>query len=269
MILLYLLVPAAYLVAALPEWRRLAEPAAPQPRGFGTLSRWMPAIALIGHAALLTGTVFTRAGLDLSLVNATSAVAGLAALFAWGVGLGGALPGVSAVTLPVAAVAAPLPGLLPNPHPSSFADEPLAALHIAFALIAYALFIFAALQALVLLGLERRLHRGLPDPRAGALPLLTLERFLFRLLDVGFALLTITMASGAIFSEEVFGKPFRFTHKIVFSVLAWLVFAVLLIGRHRYGWRGRSALVWVLAGTVLLVLAYLGSKFVLEVILGR
>jgi ABC-type uncharacterized transport system permease subunit len=82
-------------------------------------------------------------------------------------------------------------------------------------------------------------------------------------------LLTITMASGALFSEEVFGKPFRFTHKVVFSVLAWLVFAVLLIGRHRYGWRGRSALVWVLAGTVLLVLAYLGSKFVLEVILGR
>ena len=249
MILLYLLVPAAYLVAAWPEWQRLAQPASPQSAGAAALSRWMPAFALTGHAVLVVSTVFTREGLDLSLVNATSAVAGAAALFAWIVGLGGALPGVSAITLPVAALATPLPALLPNPHRFSFADGPLAALHIAVALMAYALFIVAALQALVLLGLERRLHRGLPDPRAGTLPLLTLERFLFRLLDVGFVLLTITLASGAIFSEEVFGA--------------------LVIGRHRYGWRGRSALVWVLAGTAMLVLAYLGSKFVLEVILGR
>jgi ABC-type uncharacterized transport system permease subunit len=269
MILLYLLVPAAYLVAAWPEWQRLAQPASQQSPGVVALSRWMPAFALTGHAVLVASTVFTREGLDLSLVNATSAVAGAAALFAWIVGLGGALPGVSAITLPVAALATPLPALLPNPHRFSFADGPLAALHIAVALMAYALFIVAALQALVLLGLERRLHRGLPDPRAGTLPLLTLERFLFRLLDVGFVLLTITLASGAIFSEEVFGKPFRFTHKIVFSVLAWLTFGALVIGRHRYGWRGRSALVWVLAGTIMLVLAYLGSKFVFEVILGR
>ena len=269
MILLYLLVPAAYLVAAWPDWQRLAQPASPQSPGVTALSRWMPALALTGHAVLVASNVFTPDGLDLSLVNATSAVAGAAALFAWSVGLGGALPGVSAITLPVAALASPLPGLLPNPHRFSFADEPLAALHIAVALMAYALFIVAALQALVLLGLERRLHRGLPDPRVVPVPLLTLEQFLFRLLDVGFVLLTITLASGAIFSEEVFGKPLRFTHKIVFSVLAWLTFGALLVGRHRYGWRGRSALMWVLVGTVLLVLAYLGSKFVLEVILGR
>jgi len=246
MILLYLLVPAAYLVAAWPDWQRLAQPTSPQSSGVAALSRWLPAFALTGHAVLVASSVFTRDGLDLSLVNATSAVAGSAALFAWSVGLGGALPGVSAITLPVAALASTLPGLLPNP-----------------------LFIVAALQALVLLGLERRLHRGLPDPHAGPVPLLTLEQFLFRLLDAGFVLLTITLASGAIFSEDVFGRPFRFTHKIVFSVLAWFTFGALLVGRHRYGWRGRSALMWVLAGTVLLVLAYFGSKFVLEVILGR
>jgi ABC-type uncharacterized transport system permease subunit len=227
-------------------------------------------LAVIGHAVLVVSAVFARDGLDLSLVNATSAVAGLAALFAWSARLSDALPGVAAVTLPVAAVAAPLPALLPNPHRFSFADQPLAAVHIAVALIAYALLIVAALQALVLLGLERRLHRGLPDPAGDARPaLLTLERFLFRLVDVGYVLLTLTLASGAIFSEEVFGKPFSFTHKVVFSVLAWLVFGALLVGRHRYGWRGRGALVLVLTGTVLLVLAYLGSKFVLEVILGR
>ncbi len=67
----------------------------------------------------------------------------------------------------------------------------------------------------------------------------------------------------------MFGKPLTFTHKIVFSVLAWLVFGALLFGRYRYGWRGRTALNWILAGGALLLLAYIGSKFVLEVILGR
>jgi ABC-type uncharacterized transport system permease subunit len=82
-------------------------------------------------------------------------------------------------------------------------------------------------------------------------------------------LLTLTLVSGALFSEQLFGKPLQFTHKIVFSVLGWLVFGALVFGRHRYGWRGRSALRWVLAGTGLLFLAYVGSKFVLEVLLGR
>jgi ABC-type uncharacterized transport system permease subunit len=268
MILLYLLVPTAYLVAALAEWQRLAHPGRSQ--SAPALSRWLPALAIAGHAVLVTRAVFTDQGLDLSLVNATSAVAGLAALFAWSGGLAGAFPGVAAVTLPVAAIAAPLPALLANPHRFSAADEPWAALHIAVALIAYALLIVAALQALVLLGLERRLHRALPDPAAETLPpLLTLERFLFRLVGTGYALLTAALVSGAIFSEELFGKPFRFTHKIVFSVLAWLVFSALLAGRYRYGWRGRAALNGIVVGTVLLVLAYLGSKFVLEVILGR
>jgi ABC-type uncharacterized transport system permease subunit len=67
----------------------------------------------------------------------------------------------------------------------------------------------------------------------------------------------------------VFGAPFTLTHKSLFTMLAWLTFGALLAGRWRFGWRGRRALTWILAGTVLLMLAYLGSKFVLEVVLGR
>jgi ABC-type uncharacterized transport system permease subunit len=100
-------------------------------------------------------------------------------------------------------------------------------------------------------------------------PLLTLERYMFRLLSVGFVLLTLTLASGMLFSEELFGKAVTLTHKNVFSVAGWLAFAVLLFGRWRYGWRGRTALKWILVGTLLLVLGYLGSKFVREVVLGR
>jgi ABC-type uncharacterized transport system permease subunit len=118
--------------------------------------------------------------------------------------------------------------------------------------------------------LERRLHRGLPTADAESTPpLLTLERYVFRLVGVGFVLLTLTVVSGALFSEQVFGKPFTLTHKSVFTMLAWITFGALLAGRWRFGWRGRQAAKWIVTGSVLLVLAYLGSKFVLEVLLGR
>jgi ABC-type uncharacterized transport system permease subunit len=100
-------------------------------------------------------------------------------------------------------------------------------------------------------------------------PLITLERYMFRLIIVGFALLTLTLVSGILFSEQLFGKAVTLTHKNVFSVAGWVAFAILLFGRWRYGWRGRTALKWILGGTLLLVLGYLGSKFVLEVILRR
>ena len=100
-------------------------------------------------------------------------------------------------------------------------------------------------------------------------PLLTLERLLFRLIGAAFVLLTLTLATGIIFSESLFGRPLRFDHKSVFAVVSWLTFAALLVGRHFYGWRGRTALRWTLAGFVLLLLAYIGSRFVLEVVLGR
>jgi ABC-type uncharacterized transport system permease subunit len=268
MILLYLLVPAAYLVAALLEWGRVGG-AAPTERT-ALSARWIAAFALAGHAVLVDAAVVKPAGLDVSLANALSAVAGLTALVAWVGTLARALPGILAVALPVAAVGSPLPALFPNPHEVSFPDEPFALLHIAIALVAYSLLIVAALQALLLLGLERRLHRGLPEPSGhGMPPLLTLERLLFRLVDVGFVLLTLALVSGALFSEQLFGKPLRFTHKVVFSVLGWLVFGALVFGRYRYGWRGKTALGWVVAGTGLLFLAYVGSKFVLEVLLGR
>jgi ABC-type uncharacterized transport system permease subunit len=167
-------------------------------------------------------------------------------------------------------VASLLPALVSRPHPFPYGSAPWAAIHVAVALIAYALFLVAALQALVLMSLEKRLRRRLPDPDAAAMPpLLTLERFLFRLVGIGFVLLTFTLVSGFFFSEEVFGRPLVFTHKSVLSLLGWLTFGGLLWGRWRYGWRGRVALRWILAGTMFIFLAYLGYKFVLEVVLGR
>jgi ABC-type uncharacterized transport system permease subunit len=100
-------------------------------------------------------------------------------------------------------------------------------------------------------------------------PLLTMERLLFRMITIGFVLLTLTVISGIFFSEQVFGKPFRFEHKTVFTLLSWLVFGALLTGRQWRGWRGKTALSFLLTGFGTLLLAYVGSRFVLEVVLHR
>lgn len=231
---------------------------------------WLVPVALVLHAWLASGDIVAADGLDLSFGNALSVVAGLAAVVAYTTGLMRTLPLIATVVLPIAGVFSMLPVMMTNPHRFPYVEAPWAAAHVAVALLAYALFIVAAVQALVLMGLEKRLHRGLPNPDTAELPpLLTLERFLFRLVALGFLLLTLTVVSGIFFSEAIFGRPLTFNHKTVFSILSWLVFGGLLAGRKRYGWRGRVALRWILTGTTLLLLAYLGSKFVLEVLLHR
>ena len=100
-------------------------------------------------------------------------------------------------------------------------------------------------------------------------PLLTMEKLLFRMLLIGFVLLSVTVGSGLFFSEQLFGKPFAIDHKTLFAFASWAIFATLLVGRHAWGWRGKRALRWTLAGFALLVLAYVGSRFVAEVVLGR
>lgn len=261
-----MLVAALYAVTAWARWPRGDASSAPRRKAGQALL----AAALALHGAVIYHAIARADGLDFSFVNALSLVAGLAALAAWVTGVLRTLPRVAAVVLPVAAVCALLPPVASTPHRIPFAGEPWAAAHIAVALVAYALFVVVALQALVMTGLEKRLHRGLPDADSRTSPpLLTLERYMFRLIAVGFALLTLTLASGIVFSEQLFGKAVTFTHKNVFSVAGWLAFAVLLFGRWRYGWRGRTALKWILGGTLLLVLGYLGSKFVTDVILRR
>ena len=116
---------------------------------------------------------------------------------------------------------------------------------------------------------ERELHRRGALAFANLPPLLTLETLLFRMIGAAFVFLTLTLLTGIAFSETLFGRALRFDHKTVFAVLSWLVFGLLLAGRWRYGWRGRTALRWTLTGFVMLLLAYVGSRFVLEVLLGR
>ena len=142
-------------------------------------------------------------------------------------------------------------------------------LHWALGISSYGLFAAAVVHAWLMMRAERNI-RNAADPQAG-LPLLTLERLTFRFATAGFVLLSATLLAGLLFSETLYGQARgpRWDHKTVFSVLSWLVFAALLLGRWRFGWRGRKAVRVLYVGSLLLLLAYAGSRFVLEVVLRR
>ena len=114
-----------------------------------------------------------------------------------------------------------------------------------------------------LAGLAARARRG-PLP-----PLMVLERILFRVIAIGFVLLLLTTVTGIVFSEETFGKPLPLNHKTVFSLVATVFVGLLLTGHWLWGWRGRTAIRLTLGGFGLLLLSYVGSRFVLEVVLRR
>ncbi len=222
------------------------------------------------HTWLLAGSMFAEGGMYLGVGNALSLILWLTVLI-YGLGsLFYRLDGLHALVMPAAAIAVVLPFVFPSTRALANTETAAFKAHLLIAMAAYSLFTIASLHVLLMAIIERRLHAGaLPPALANMPPLLTLETLLFRIITAGFVLLTLTIASGVLFSEELFGQPARFSHKIVFGVLSWLIFAALLGGRAVYGWRGRTAVRWTLAGFLTLVLAYIGSKFVLEVILGR
>lgn len=227
-------------------------------------------VPLAMHGWLLGGALFASDGLHLGVADAVSAILWLTVLIYWLGNFFYRLDGLQALVLPLAAAAVLLPAL--TPPTSSLPNTALWAFkaHLLISMLAYSLFTIASLHVLLMALLERRLHDGTVTQVLQKLPpLLTMEALLFRIIWAGFVLLTLTLASGVIFSEELFGKPAQFNHKTVFGLLSWLIFAALLAGRQVYGWRGRMAVRWTLAGFLTLVLAYIGSKFVLEVLLGR
>jgi len=227
------------------------------------------ALVMLVHAVLVFRLIFQTHGVNLSFAVSLSLVGLMLALWSWGSGLLMPIPGMALRTLPIVAVSAILPVLLPVPHWLPYSTDLVASAHLLIALLAFALFVIAAVQAAALLALEQALRRGDRSTSSSIPPVLTLERWLFGLIAIGFVLLTATLASGAIFSEYLFGQPFQFHHKTLFTGLAWLLFGVLLLGRWRRGWRGRQALRWVVIGSLLLLIGHAGSKFVLEILLGR
>lgn len=233
-------------------------------------SRWLPLAPLTLHGYLLAQAVLLDGGISLGFAASVSAMAALTVLVYFVAAWFYPLAGLQSFVFAFAGVAMLMQWGMPHPHILPLSGTPGFRLHLLMAFTAYGLLTVAALHAVLIALVEKHLHKPVP-PRivSGLPPLLTLENLLFRVIDIGFVILTLTLASGMLFSEQVYGRPFPFTHMTVFGIASWLIFGALLAGRRIRGWRGRTAIYWTLAGFTSLLLAYVGVKFVLEVLLGR
>ena len=262
----YLAVVFIYLAVATNFWRGANMTTKPQ---ISKLRTAMLGLGLIIHAWLLYQVIFAN-GFNLGFFNVLSVIAWLTVLIYGLADLKHNLAGLQAFILPQSAIFAILPAYTVANHTLPDTESPLFLAHIAIALLAYSLFTFATLHALLMIFAERSLHNKTTLIKLPSFPpLMVMETLLFQIISLGFILLTITLISGMLFSEEIFGKPMQLNHKSVFSIASWFIYAALLFGRYQYGWRGIKAIRWTLTGFVLLLLAYLGSKFILQVILGR
>jgi ABC-type uncharacterized transport system permease subunit len=272
-LLLYFSTAGLWLALSGLAWRAARPAVAAGPAGGPDvrIENLLVPVALVLHAMLLHRGIVVAEGLNLGVANAVSLLVWLTALIYWLASLAyPGLAGMQGLMAPIALAAVLLQAVVPARHIVTYTAEPLFTLHFAIAMLAYALVIVATVHALVMLAEEKWLHRGVMPPFIRALPpLLEMEALLFRILLAAFILLTLTVLSGVFFSELLFNKPLTFTHKNVFAILSWLIFGGLLAGHHLRGWRGRKAVHWTLAGFFMLLLAYVGSKFVFEIVLQR
>ena len=226
--------------------------------------------ALVVQGYGLYEGLFSAGGMRFSFSFALSLMLWLAVLIYWLESFRSRMDGLQPMVLPLAALSAAAPALFPQLRVVAHAGACGFQLHFLTAMLAYSLFTLSALHAVFMGFAERKLHqRAVTKSLTSLPPILTMEALLFRMISVAFGLLTVALVSGVMFSEAIFGKAMVLDHKTLFAFASWGIFAALLIGRQVYGWRGRGALRWTLAGFMVLLLAYIGSRFVAEVLLGR
>ncbi len=223
--------------------------------------------ALFAHSGALVGVMRFTGSSNFGLTTSISLLAWTIAVLALCFAIERQNRVLGAILLACAGVGAAVTG-----GPREFAESTAPGweltAHIMLSMGAAALLFAAAATALLLVFLDRRLRtRRIADLPSVLPPLDTLEKIMFRLIGAGFVLLTLALFTGFVFITNLFAQHLE--HKTILSLIAWVIFGVLLIGRTRYGWRGRSAVRWTLSGFGVLVLAYFGSKYVLENILGR
>ena len=276
-ILLHLLPPIAssllYAGLGIHFWKTRWHNKGPSTNG-PTMQSW-ERVGILGAVVLqgigLHDGLFGETGMRFSFSFALSLMLWLAVIIYWLESFRSRMDGLQPLVLPLAAVCALLPIAFPQVHVIGHATAWIFKVHFLTAMLAYGMFTLSAMHAVFMGIVEKTLHQkaSIGLRFANLPPLLTMEALLFRMIAVAFSLLTVALVTGVMFSEEVFSKPVVLDHKTLFAFFAWGIFAALLIGRKAYGWRGRIALRWTLAGFLVLMLAYVGSRFVSEFILGR
>lgn len=263
-VVLVILAAAAYLGAAASLGFSLAR--AERGRRLGQALAWLGVLCHVATLALSL-PLAESSGIDLNIFHALSLVGALMACWLLLLSLFRPIISVGAALLPVVAVVAVAPLLHSPAVPLEGVSIGLEA-HIALALLGYSVLGIAAVIAMGLAVQERHLRQHRQTILLNHLPpLQSSERMLFQAILTGWLLLSATLLTGWVFMEDMFAQSLA--HKTVLSILSWLVFAALLFGRWQRGWRGRTAIRFTLAGMALLVLAYFGSKLVIELILQR
>lgn len=251
-----------YLICTQQIWRRLRRRAAGAdiPCGRDIAFLWIGALVLHGFA-IYTGIV-TPEGLTLGITNALSLVGWLVALLVLIALHSRPVENLGLILLPFAALTLAAETAFPGAHVLNHAGDLLLATHIFISLLAYSLFMIAALQAGVLWLQDRKLRTHRPGALLRALPPLEhTETVLFQIIGLGFVLLTVAIISGFVYVIR-FPASIQPQQIILFAIFisSWVIFATLLLGRWRFGWRGRIAIRWTLSGFLVLLLAYFGTE---------
>ena len=230
--------------------------------------RLVLAAGLLLHGSALVTILGAGDSPNLALGTTLSSVAWLIVVLFIVSSLRAPLTSLGILILPTAAIAVLVGWLYPGASHAPALGSIAAKTHLLIAGLSYGLLSLAVAQSILLFYLDRLIRNKHPAGFWLSLPPMeTMELILFRLIFSGFILLTVTLISGAVFSDHLFGQPFVFNHHVTLAVLGWLSFAILLGGRWLFGWRGRTAVNWTLAGFVILVLGYFGTRFILEVLL--
>ncbi|TAN66960.1 MAG: phosphohydrolase [Methylobacter sp.] len=225
-------------------------------------------IAIASHISYITTIFQQNNDFNFGFISTASLVSLIVALLLMMATITKPVEKLGIVIFPIAAIMLALELNLPaKPHLLHTHNWQMS-VHILTSIIAFSLLNIAALQAILLAIQDQQLKSHPPKHFIQSLPALqTMEALLFQMIGAGLFFLSISLVSGFIFIEDLFAQ--HLAHKTILSIIAWIIFSSLLIGRLRYGWRGKTAVRWTLTGFVLLLLAYFGSKLVLELILKK
>lgn len=225
-------------------------------------------LALVAHALVLYQSIITGAGLNLGFYNALSLMSWLIALFVVSIAIVKPIENLAIIFLPAAALAISLKLIFPSDYIVSDPSVIGLRIHILLSITAYSFLSIAAVQSVLLAIQDYQLRNKHPVSAMRILPpMQTMEELLIQMITIGFFLLSMSLASGLMFVHDFFAQ--HLVHKTVLSILAWLIFGLVLLGRWTWGWRGMKLIRWTLGGFLSLMLAYFGTKLVLELILHR
>lgn len=223
--------------------------------------------AVVLHGIAIYFSIIETEGLYFQFFGAASTIGWLMALLTLIASVGRPIENLAIFILPLAGLTAVLGTLLSASAPGHPLPPGLGA-HVYSSMLAYSVLAIAALQAILVALQDYKLRHKHPGGFVRLLPpLQTMEDLLFQMLRLGFVLLTGALITGFVFLDDMFAQ--HLVHKTILSLIAWLVFGTLLVGHWRFGWRGQTAIRWTVAGFIVLMLAFFGSKLVLEVILRR